>query len=362
MIRKNWLFITVASLGITFSLPTMAQKLDDRGYEKVRMNDIPDAAQRTIKREANGKEIKELVAIHRNNEVWYQARVEDKGADKYISVGRDGKVQNIADADKNNANRDRLSDVRETRRDNDRNDHNRNDNNRDGYEKVRMNELPDAAERAIRREANGKDIKDLVAIHRNNETWYQARIDDKGHDKFVSVGRDGRVQNISDKDWENSTRGPVRLSDVGRERRGNWDGWKRDRIDPDHLPGEVKNALGKNDVKLNHLSEAWVNERNGQRIYHVIEHGPSRDTEYRVSANGRFLGEDNVTEEGRDRVDFAKLPGEVKATFKKFGKEDDFRRVNAITRGDRTFYEGKLDNGDTIRVGKNGDVMDYDRR
>src|SRR5690242_7877597 len=151
MIRKNWIFITVASLGLTFSLPTIAQKVDDRGYEKVRMNDIPEAAQRTIKREANGKEIKELVAIHRNNQVWYQARVEDRGADKYISVGRDGNIQNIADADKD---RDRRDDVREVRRDNDRNDNNRNDNNRNGYQKIRMNELPDAAERAIKREAN----------------------------------------------------------------------------------------------------------------------------------------------------------------------------------------------------------------
>ena len=358
MQRKNWILITVASLGITFSLPTFAQE-NRPGYEKVRMNDIPNEAQQAIKKEANGKEIKELVSITRNNRTWYQARIEDKGGDKYVSVGRDGKVQNVADADDNNRN---------NRADNYANNNNNNRNNNDlpqGYRRVEMNDLPNECRQAIRQEANGKEIKELVSIERNNRVFYQARVEDRGADKYIAVGRDGKVLNVADADGgrpalsnDRNDNRDNRADNRRRDRRTSFEGWQRDKIDPDRLPGEVKRTLGENDVKLDRLSEAWTARRDGKTVYHVIEKGPTRETHYVVDENGRFLGEDNVTPEGRDRIEFDRLPGEAKTTLQRFGKPGDFRRIVTITDRNQTWYEARHENGEIYRVGRSGELVD----
>jgi len=421
--KKNWMLVTIASLGLTVAVPLFAQDANpaEPKREEIRLNQLPDGAARAIRDAAAGKEVVTIYSITEGNQTFYRARINDKGADKWVQVGREGRLQEIDDADgrvrtrlnnipegarqaiEREAKDQKVTEVFAVTQGNETFYHahintprgeriiqvgkegriqeviRRPDRSlraepavadrRTGQpaqpaakaqrEVVRLRDLPEDARKAIQKVADGREIKEIHTVTDGNQTYYEARIFGSGKDQIVQVGKEGRI-------LENThpTRGPVLASERGERRRlperqqRSFEGWKREKVDPDRLPGAVKQALGENDVKLDQLSEAWVNTRDGRTVYSVVEASPSREILHRVSADGKILSENNVTPQGRERVEFDRLPGPVKGELQKHGNANDYTRIFAVTEGNETWFAARHRNGEVYRVGREGNVID----
>src|SRR5688572_29464401 len=253
---------------------------------------------------------------------------------------------------------------------------------------VKYDSLPRDVQRALDRERNDRDVKKIVHVDKDNREYWRAIVDGKGgNDLVVVINKDGEVIRRDRVDDVNATSG--RNDDVRRDRvadsdvdrayngRGTWVKFNQTpRAVQEVLDRERGNADIKQIVRVTSGDETYyratIDDRRGDRMVVVNSRGKLLDErevgEARL-ARGRYDAEadERSTRVRRDkynegeRLDFDRLPGEVKTAIGREAGSDRVREVTAYTgRSGTTIYRAEVSNGDTrriIRVDENGRVF-----
>jgi uncharacterized membrane protein YkoI len=250
---------------------------------------------------------------------------------------------------------------------------------RDREEWVKYEDLPREVRRSIDQERGRYDVKRIDHVWRDGREFYRATLDTKGGtDTTVRVDRNGRVLSIQDTGDDRGVSRDLRSGDETQVKYGS-------------LPARVKDALdrerGNRDIKSiyevnrdgNVFYRALIDERNGDREVRVNESGrilSAEDVREARTASGvrRGVSDYDLSDYRRgDRVDFDRLPGEVKTVIGREAGSDRVQDVTRYERNGRSVYRAEVGNRDTARTivvdengrvlsGGRGDELDSNRR
>jgi hypothetical protein len=256
----------------------------------------------------------------------------------------------------------------------------RRDNDTDGDgRQVKYDSLPRNVQRALDRERNDRDVKKIVHVDKENREYWRAIVDGKGgNDIVVVINKDGEVirrdrvddVNVIGADRNNDLRrdrASDRDADRGYDGRGTWVKYNQTpRAVQEALDRERGNADIKQIIRVTSGDETYyratIHDRRGDRMVVVNSRGrllEEREVGEARLARGRYDTADDERQarvrrdyynEG-ERLDFDRLPGEVKTAIGREAGSDRVREVTAYTgRGGGTIYRAEVSNGDTRRI------------
>ncbi|HEY7115601.1 MAG TPA: hypothetical protein VH475_03385 [Tepidisphaeraceae bacterium] len=241
---------------------------------------------------------------------------------------------------------------------------------KDREEWVKYEDLPRDVKRSIDQERGRYDVKRIDHVWRDGREFYRATLDTKGGtDTTVRVDPNGRVLSIQDTGDDRGVSRDLRSGDETQ-------------VKYSSLPARVKDALdrerGNRDIK----SIYQVN-RGGEVFYRALVDERNGDREIRVNESGKILSAEDVREARTasgvrrgsadydlsdyrrgDRVDFDRLPGEVKTALGREAGSDRVQDVTRYERNGRSVYRAEVGNRDTARtivVDEGGRVLSGDR-
>src|SRR5215208_6349632 len=151
-------------------------------------------------------------------------------------------------------------------------------------------------------------------------------------DRGDTRDRDSRIDRRDDRDDIDARRRADRS-------RYNTEGEK---LSFENLPGEVKRTVG-SEMGQDKVTEVLRLKRNGNTVYRVEIEGDTRARTIWVDDSGKLMRELNDTEEGRQKVSFNELPGNVKSAMINEAHNKEPKRVWQVTRGRETWYVGAAD-------------------
>jgi hypothetical protein len=256
---------------------------------------------------------------------------------------------------------------------------------------VRYDDLPREVRRALDRERGNRDVKRIVHVDKDKREYWRAFIDGRGdNDLVVLINRDGEIARRGRTDIEDADFGAKRgnggsgvsrditrdASDRGYDGRGTWVKFNQTpRAVQDALDRERGNADIKQIIRVNSGDETYyralINDRRGDRLVVLNSRGKLLDEsevgEARL-ARGRYDDLDDTRSRVRrdyysegERVDFDRLPGEVKTAIGREAGSDRVREVTVYSgRGGNTIYRAEVGDRDTrriIRVDEQGRVF-----
>jgi hypothetical protein len=151
----------------------------------------------------------------------------------------------------------------------------------------------------------------------------------------------------------------ARRDDRAADRAGGYYGSAGREVNVNSLPGEIKEAILKaagNDK----IQRTVQYTRNGRTYYRVTMYDGPQTRVMIVDSRGQITREFNDTEEGRQRVRYGELPGEVKNALSRAAGTDDFDRIVQSTRNNKTVYIADFETGgdaDRVVVGADGQII-----
>jgi hypothetical protein len=232
---------------------------------------------------------------------------------------------------------------------------------------VKYNNLPGEVKDTLGKEAKGHPME-IWKVTRDGKTFYIANIDDNEGTHRIRVNSNGDLMER-----------PVLLSDRGdtrdrnsridnRDDRDDIDSRRRqdrsryntegEKLSFENLPGDVKKTVGA-EMGQDKVTDVLRLKRNGKTVYRVEIEGDTRARTIWVDEDGKMLRELNDTEEGRVRVDFNDLPGNVKSAMINEAHNQQPKRVWQVTRGRETWYVGEASDGHLVRIDSDGKVMSH---
>jgi hypothetical protein len=143
------------------------------------------------------------------------------------------------------------------------------------------------------------------------------------------------------------------------ERGGGYYGSAGREVNVNSLPGEIKEAILKQ-AGNDKVQEVIQYSRGGRTYYRVTLYDGPQTRVMIVNDQGKITREFNDTEEGRQRVRYTELPGEVKDALSKAAGTDDFDRIVQSTRNDKTVYIADFESGgdaDRVVVSADGKII-----
>jgi hypothetical protein len=231
---------------------------------------------------------------------------------------------------------------------------------RDRDENTRMADLPRDVRESIDRERGSRDIKALQHVVRNGDEFYRVTLDDRGGKnrvyRFSPGGKLLGEDTVTDRDIRESV---VNGSDERQIKLANAPRDVRETIDRERGNRDVKAVY---EVRRGNQTfyRAIIDERNGDKMIRVGDSGKLlSDQDVREVRTAGAVIRRGVDDDG-DRVNFDRLPGEVKTAIAREAGSD---RVGDVYRYDRrggSVYEAEVNTGSrtrVIRVNENGRVV-----
>jgi len=235
---------------------------------------------------------------------------------------------------------------------------------------VDLNDTPDAVQRRITRErGNGGQVTQVERFNRNGESYYRARVltannrtvilhmDSRGEMLDAIPAARDRDNDRSTRDRDNDRTTRDRDNDRGTRDNRDRDTIRRERgtrteVDVNGLPGPVAEAVGK-EARSDKPIEAIKIVRSGQpTLYRVLIKGDTTSRYVYVNASGEKINVLNATDEGKKRVEYDDLPGEVKSALAQ--DKNNIRSIVQVTQGHRTYYRATVED----REGRNYIYLD----
>jgi hypothetical protein len=233
---------------------------------------------------------------------------------------------------------------------------------------VKYNNLPGEVKDTLGKEAKGHPME-IWKVTRDGKTFYVANIDDNEGTHRVRVDSNG---NVVDRPVLLSERGDSRDRDRridSRDDRDDIDARRRqdrsryntegEKLTFENLPGDVKQTVGQ-EMGRDKVTDVLKLNRNGKTVYRVEIEGEDRAKTIWVDQDGKLMRELNDTEEGRVRVGYKDLPGNVKSAMINEAHGQEPKRVWQVTRGRETWYVGEANDGHLVRIDDSGKVMSHD--
>jgi len=354
--KKKFILASVVSLTLMGVAPTVfaADRNDGiqiRDEHRVDYSQVPGDVKRAIEPQLNsGDKVTDVYKYSRGSRTVYVAYTNDERIIRADDRGNLMSVKNLDDEDKSS-----------------------------GRTEVRYNSLPGEVKDTLGKEAKGHPME-IYKVTRDGKTQYVAYIDDNEGTHRVRVNNNG---DIVDRPVLLSDRGDTRDRDrndrLDRDRNDRLDRARDDRDDIDsrrradrsryntegeklsfdNLPGDVKRTVG-SEMGQDKVTDVLKLKRNGNTVYRVEIEGDTRARTIWVDDNGKLMRELNDTEEGRQRINFNELPGNVKSAMINEAHNREPKRVWQVTRGRETWYIGEAEDGHLVRIDNDGKVMSHD--
>jgi hypothetical protein len=337
--KKNFILASVVSLTLMGVAPTVfsADQKDSRQQirdeNKVSYSEVPGDVKRAIEPNLNsGDKVTDVYKYNRGGRTVYVAYTNDE---RVIRADDRGNLLSVKSTDDEADAGNRTA--------------------------VKYNSLPGEVKDTLGKEAKGHPME-IYKVSQNGKTNYVAYIDDSEGTHRVRVNNNG---DIVDR--------PVLLSDTGNTRDRN----SRDDIDArrredrarynsdgekltfENLPGQVKQTVGE-EMGRDKVTDVLKVRKNGKTMYRVEIEGADRAKTIWVDENGKLDKELNDTEEGRQRVNYNELPGNVKSAMINEAHGQQPSRVWQVTRGRDTTYVGEATDGHLVRIDSDGRVISHD--
>ena len=233
---------------------------------------------------------------------------------------------------------------------------------------VKYNSLPGEVKDTLGKEAKGHPME-IYKVSRNGRTEYMAYIDDNEGTHRVRVDDNGKIIDrpllLSDRgdtrDRDRADRSRDDRDDINSGRRADRSRYNSEgeKLSFENLPGQVKKTVGA-EMGQDKVTDVLKLRRSGADVYRVEIEGDTRARTIWVDENGKLMRELNDTEEGRQRINFNELPGNVKSAMINEAHNKEPKRVWQVTRGRETWYIGEADDGHLVRIDDSGKVMSHD--
>ena len=146
------------------------------GEQWVKYNDLPEEVRRTLDKERDRHDVKQIMFVRRDNREFYRCIIDTRGDDLAVRINANGKLLSA----------DEVEDIAVGERETHRYDYSR-------ETWVKYEDVPRDVRRALDRERNGRDIKQIKRVDRNGRQYFRAIIDDRRGDRIVNVSEDGYV-------------------------------------------------------------------------------------------------------------------------------------------------------------------------
>ena len=344
--KKNFILASVVSLTLMGVAPSVFaadrnDRITIRDENRVDYSQVPGDVKRAIEPNLNsGDKVTDVYKYKRGDRTIYVAYTNDE---RIIRADDRGNLLNVKSTD----------------------DDFDNSSNRTA---VKYNSLPGDVKDTLGKEAKGHPME-IYKTSRNGRTEYMAYIDDNEGTHRVRVDDNGKV---IDRPLLLSDRGDTRDRNSRIDNRDNRDdinaGRRADRsrynnegekLSFENLPGEVKQTVGA-EMGRDKVTDVLKMRRNGKDVYRVEIEGADRARTIWVDDNGKMMKELNDTEEGRQRINFNELPGNVKSAMIQEAHNKEPSRVWQVTRGRETWYIGEADDGHLVRIDSDGKVISHD--
>jgi len=236
---------------------------------------------------------------------------------------------------------------------------------RDRDENVRMAELPRDLRQAIDKERGSKDIKAIQHVVRDGNEFYRVTLDERGgKDRVYRFSENGKLlgeDTVSDRDVrrsavDNGDEKQIRLANAPRD--------VRETIDKERGNKDVK-AVYEVRRGTQTFYRAIIDDRNGDRMIRVGDNGKllSEQDIREVRTAGAAIGGRSVrrgVDDDGDRVNFDRLPGEVKTAIAREAGSDKVGDVYRYDRRNGSVYEADIESGTrtrVVRVNENGRIV-----
>ena len=343
--KSKFILASVVSLTLMGVAPTVFAA--DRNNDRIQIRDenrvdysqVPGEVKRAIEPQLNsGDKVTDCYKFNRNGRTIYVAYTNDERVIRADDRGNLLSVKNIDDQ----------SDTSGT--------------------PVKYGTLPGEVKDTLGKEAKGHPME-IYKTNRNGKAEYLAYIDDNEGTHRVRVDNNG---NIIDRPVLLSERGDTRdrnsridnrdtRDDIDAARRADRSRYNNEgeRLSFENLPGPVKQTIG-SEMGQDKVTDVLKLRRNGRDVYRVEIEGADRARTIWVDENGKTIKELNDTEEGRVRINFNELPGNVKSAMINEAHNKEPKRVWQVTRGRETTYIGEADDGHLVRIDSDGKVISHD--
>ncbi|HEV8291309.1 MAG TPA: PepSY-like domain-containing protein [Tepidisphaeraceae bacterium] len=347
--KRNFILASVVSVTLMGVAPTMfaADRNNNAGAQlrdenRIDYSQVPGDVKRAIEPQLNsGDKVTDVYKFKRGDRTIYVAYTNDE---RIIRADDKGNLLSVKSTD---------------------------DENEPARVPVKYNNLPGEVKDTLGKEAKGHPME-IWKVTRDGKTFYVANIDDNEGTHRIRVNSNGDIMER-----------PVLLSERGdtrdRDRNDRLDRSRDDRDDIDarrradrsrynsegeklsfeNLPGDVKQTVGA-EMGQDKVTDVLRLKRNGKTVYRVEIEGADRARTIWVDENGKMIRELNDTEEGRVRVNFNELPGNVKSAMINEAHNQEPKRVWQVTRGRDTWYIGEANDGHLVRIDSDGKVMSHD--
>jgi len=299
--KKSFILGSVVSLTLMGVAPTVfaADRNDTRAQirdeNRVNYSEVPGDVKRAIEPNLNsGDKVTDVYKYNRGGRTVYVAYTNDERVIRADDRGNLISVKNTDD-EADSANRSA----------------------------VKYNTLPGEVKDTLGKEARGHPME-IYKVSRDGKTNYVAYIDDGEGTHRIRVNSNG---DIIDRPVLLSERGDTRDRNIridNRDTRDDIDARRREdrarynsegeRLSFENLPGQVKQTVGQ-EMGQDKVTDVLKLRRNGRDVYRVEIEGADRARTIWVDENGKMIKELNDTEEGRQRVNFNELPGNVKSAM-----------------------------------------------
>jgi hypothetical protein len=216
--------------------------------------------------------------------------------------------------------------------------------NRDAKEKneqVRFRELPKGVQETFEKARKDATVLSYWHVVRDGKEFYRAIVDTRGTNTVLRAKPGGELLTKEDAGDEADDAVASKSKGVKRTARLARDETEGDIVDFDRLPGEAKTEIGRL-AKGDKVDEVVKYKHRGRTMYRA-EVGEGRYTRYiRVSEDGKVDGVRGDIDPG-EKVDFNRLPGEVKSKIGALAKSGKVDEVIEYKRGGKTYYQAEVD-------------------
>jgi len=278
----GWLMVLAFGLG-TLALvvaPAWADKGEEREHrhkekahkeeheKKIRLDQVPEGARKTILRKAEGAEIEEVEVETEEGRTVYEAEWEIEGREVEVTVTAEGEVV--------------------------------------AWEKeVSLKEVPKAVRRTIRKQAAGAKAREIeVEVEtKGDRTVYEAEWKQDGKEVEIKVAPDGKLldRKVEEADEDEEHEGKHRARKKADD--DDDDGEEEEReVSLDQVPERVRKAILR-EAGDHKIEEVEVETKGGRTVYEAEWRVGDKEVEIKVAPDGKVLGKKVEEEDDEDEDD-----------------------------------------------------------
>lgn len=199
-------------------------------------------------------------------------------------------------------------------------------------ESIKLTDLPEAVQKAIKDFARGGEIKEVEKVCRGPEMWYEAEVLKEGKEWDLMIGQDGSILEAKEEKEEEEEK------EEGEEEK---------EIKLEELPEPVKKTIAEV-AKGSEIKELEVVQKQDKIYYKAEFIKDGKEVEVKVDKEGKVLSQKiekaeaekcEFKEETEVEIDLKQVPQKVQETLNKYAGDSPIEKVILETKDGVKIYE-----------------------